>query len=248
MTTLFTDFDGVLFDSLPEAYRLGRFAYRGTDAREPVDARDYARFAALRFFVTRSAQYWRIFRLVEICGLDAPDADYRAAHARLAREGHEEKMRAFDAAFLGLRKKLIAEEHAFWLSLSKPYPFFEALKPRFLSAFSPIVVTTKNREAVLENLAQEGVRGVPEKILDKADCARFGGKRALIADFMARERVGRAVFVDDIPENVRECDGLPRLECLHAGWGYGDPRVPGLSPETVLARVDEASDREVKGS
>ena len=243
MTALFTDFDGVLFDSLPEAYRLGRFAYRGTDAREPVDAQEFTRFAALRFFVTHSAQYWRIFQLIEICGLDASDEAYRAAHATLVREGHEEEMRAFDAAFLGLRKKLIAEAHAFWLSLSTPYPFFEALKPLFLSAFPPIIVTTKNREAVLENLAQEGVCGVSEKILDKADCARFGGKRALIADFMARKRIERAVFIDDIPANVRECEGLPNLECLHAGWGYGDPRVPGLSSEAVFARIGETPNR-----
>ena len=232
---LFTDFDGVLFDSLPEAYRLGRAAYRGTDVHVPADAREFARFSALRFLVTHSAQYWQLFRLIDIHGTDAPEALYRAGFAELARDrGNDEAMRAFDEKFLALRKKLIAEEHAFWLSLSTPYPFLEALKPRFRGAFPPVVVTTKNREAVLENFAAEGIRGVPEKILDKADCARAGGKRALIAEYMARERVARGIFVDDVLANVRECDGVPNLRCLHAGWGYCDPREPGMPLPEIL--------------
>lgn len=239
MAALFLDFDGVLFDSLPEAYRLGRFAHRGTDVHVPADEREFAQFAALRFFVTHSAQYWRIFRLIETCGLGAPAAVYRAEHAKLARGGNEDAMRAFDEKFLALRKKLIAEEHGFWLSLSTPYPFFEAMKPRFRSAFPPIVVTTKNREAVLENFAQEGIQGVPEKILDKADCARFGGKRALISDFMARERIGHGIFVDDALSNIRECEAVPNLLRLHAGWGYCDPEHPGKPLSEILKIIEE---------
>lgn len=238
-TAIFTDFDGVLFDSLPEAYRLGRAAYRGTDVHVPADVSEFAQFSALRFFVTHSAQYWRLFRLIDLCGIGAPDAVYRAGYAALAGDrGNDEAMRAFDEKFLATRKKLIAEEHAFWLSLSTPYPFFEALKPRFRSAFPPVVVTTKNREAVLENFAAEGIRGVPEKILDKADCARAGGKRALIAEYMARERVARGIFVDDVLANVRECEPLPNLRCLHAGWGYCDPLEKGLTLEEILKQIE----------
>ncbi len=148
-------------------------------------------------------------------------------------------MRDFDEKFLALRKKLIAEEHDFWLSLSTPYPFLDAMKPRFRSAFPPIVVTTKNREAVLENFARENVRCTPEKILDKADCARFGSKRALIADFMARERIERGIFIDDILENIRDCAALPQLQCLHAGWGYCDPAAPGLSLQKILKLIEK---------
>lgn len=235
---LFTDFDGVLFDSLPEAYRLGRAAHRGTDVHAPADAQEFARFSALRFLVTHSAQYWQLFRLIDIHGTDAPEALYRAGFAELARDrGNDEAMRAFDEKFLALRKKLIAEEHAFWLSLSTPYPFLEALKPRFRGAFPPVIVTTKNRAAVLENLAAEGIRGVPEKILDKADCARAGGKRALIAEYMENNALARGVFVDDVLANIRECEPLPRLRCLHAGWGYCDPLEKGLTLEEILKQI-----------
>lgn len=234
---LFLDFDGVLFDSLPEAYRLGRFAYRGTDVHAPVDEADYARFSSLRFFVTHSAQYWRIFRLIDLIGLSGDDADYRNAYTQLVEEGHADEMRLFDENFLGLRKTLIAEEHAFWLSLSKPYPFFYEVKSLFRSASSPIIVTTKNRAAVLENLMQEGIFASPERIMDKADCLRAGGKRSLIASFMAREGIARGIFIDDILENIRECEGLPGLECLHAGWGYSAPSQSGLSPEEILTYI-----------
>lgn len=235
--TLFLDFDGVLFDSLLEAYLLGRFAYRGGDVHEPVEEEDYAVFASLRFFITYSAQYWRIFRIIELCGPDASLPAYREAYARLVKEEHSEEMRVFDERFLGLRKKLITEEHAFWLSLSKPYPFLEAVKPLFRSTLSPIIVTTKNRDAVVENMAQEGIVVIPEKIMDKADCLRAGGKRSLIADFMARESIEHGVFIDDILENIRECEELPGLKCLHAGWGYGDPLYPGLSSEEILTHI-----------
>ena len=99
-------------------------------------------------------------------------------------------------------------------------------------------MTTKNRAAVLENLAAEGIRGVPEKILDKADCARAGGKRALIAEYMENNALARGVFVDDVLANIRECEPLPRLRCLHAGWGYCDPLEKGLTLEEILKQIE----------
>lgn len=236
---LFLDFDGVLFDSLPEAYRLGRFAYRGTDVHAPVDEVDYACFSALRFLITNSAQYWRVFRLIDLCGGAAKDADYRAGYAELTTKGFESEMRQFDERFLSLRKKLIAEEHEFWLSLSTPYPFFKALIPRFNSAFPPVIVTTKNRDAVLENLTQAGVFGIPEKILDKADYARRGSKSGLISDYMKMHGIESGIFVDDVLENVRECSVVSNLECLHAGWGYCDPQMPGETFEEILKHIEQ---------
>lgn len=239
MTELFLDFDGVLFDSLPEAYRLGRFAYRGIDVHEPVDEKDFACFSSLRFFVTNSAQYWQVFRTIDECGVDAGMTNYRAVYAEVERSGFEYEKRDFDARFLTLRKELIAKEHNFWLSLSTPYPFFTALRPRFIGSRPPVIVTTKNREAVLENLAYVGVRGVSEKILDKADYARRGSKRGLIADYMEENCIARGIFVDDILANVQECAILPKLECLHAGWGYCDPQVPGKSVEEILKYIEQ---------
>ena len=50
MKTIFLDFDGVLFDSVKEAYLLSRCAYDGILPQEPINELEYSRFHKYRYF------------------------------------------------------------------------------------------------------------------------------------------------------------------------------------------------------
>lgn len=238
-SALFLDFDGVLFDSLPEAYCLGRTVLYGNDIHEKFDTQSFSAFRSARFLITRSAQYWRIFKILETHGNNLSIEKLRKEYKKLEVAGTPQEMLDFDENFLALRKQLICEKHDFWLSLSTPYPFLGKLRERFNSSCPPVIVTTKNRNAVLENLTREYILCPPENILDKQDCANYkNDKGALIADFMAKNKIERGFFVDDSIENIKNCSRVPGLVCLLAGWGYCDPSVPALSCENILKTIN----------
>ena len=56
-TLIFLDFDGVLCDSVKEAYLLTRFAYKNIDVKQPINNQDYQMFQNYRFLVANSWQY-----------------------------------------------------------------------------------------------------------------------------------------------------------------------------------------------
>ena len=64
MKTIFSDFDGVLFDSAKEAYLLARCAYYGIEAQYPVDVQEYLKYHKVRYLVSKSWQFYYIFELL----------------------------------------------------------------------------------------------------------------------------------------------------------------------------------------
>ena len=56
-TLIFLDFDGVLCDSVKEAYLLTRFAYKNIDVKQPINNQDYQMFQNYRFLVANSWHY-----------------------------------------------------------------------------------------------------------------------------------------------------------------------------------------------
>ena len=64
MKTIFSDFDGVLFDSVKEAYLLARFAYYGISPDKPVVQDEYYIFRKYRYLNTHSWQFYYFFLLV----------------------------------------------------------------------------------------------------------------------------------------------------------------------------------------
>ena len=49
---IFTDFDGVLFDSVKEAYLLARYAYYNIPIKDKIDENYYQKFKKYRYLIT----------------------------------------------------------------------------------------------------------------------------------------------------------------------------------------------------
>ena len=62
---VFLDFDGVLFDTVKEAYLLSRYAYDGISVFDDIDTDEYFVFEKLRFLVTNSWQYFYIMKIIK---------------------------------------------------------------------------------------------------------------------------------------------------------------------------------------
>ena len=64
MKTVFLDFDGVLFDTLREAFVLCRYAYSNINIFEPINEDIYKLFYKYKFLVFNSWQYYYIMKLL----------------------------------------------------------------------------------------------------------------------------------------------------------------------------------------
>ena len=65
MRTLFVDFDGVLYDTLKEAFVLCRYVCDGTDLFTPIEQDAYKMFYKYKFLVYHSWQYMYLWQAIK---------------------------------------------------------------------------------------------------------------------------------------------------------------------------------------
>ena len=111
-TLIFLDFDGVLCDSVKEAYLLTRFAYKNTDVKQPIDEENYQMFHNYRFLVANSWQYYILADILE--NFSYKNADFiEARYKYIVSQGKTDKCDEFNKKFLGKRKELMEQDFEF---------------------------------------------------------------------------------------------------------------------------------------
>ena len=126
-TLIFLDFDGVLCDSVKEAYLLTRFAYKNTDVKQPIDEENYQMFHNYRFLVANSWQYYILADILE--NFSYKNADFiEARYKYIVSQGKTDKCDEFNKKFLGKRKELMEQDFEFWNGLETPTNFLQKLK------------------------------------------------------------------------------------------------------------------------
>ena len=103
-TIIFLDFDGVLCDSVKEAYLLSRYAFYEISPFEKIDNEAFQKFKRFRTSVTNSWQYYNFY------------SDKK--------EGYNNITQEFNEKFLAKRKELITNHSEFWLNLETKTIFF----------------------------------------------------------------------------------------------------------------------------
>lgn len=143
----------------------------------------------------------------------------------LSREEFQEKVavsdsinKEFTLSFFEWRKKFLVADREKWLSLMKPYEDIV----NFLNSLpvSPLIITYKNREAVLELCNFYGLKIEEEKLFSgDNNVKKIENFNKLRESYPAK----KYVFVDDAIKNLVELrKNLSfKVEYIYASWGYG---------------------------
>ena len=219
MQTLFLDFDGVLFDTLKEAYILCRKVFCKTDIFEPIEPEIYERFFRYKFLVYNIWQYYYLIQAVQ-------QENVEFEFNRLVANRDIEAEARFERDFVGLRVELLEQYPDFVDSLESPFPFWDMVQN--LQGFDIVVVSRKNSFAIRRRI------GDRYKIIGKEELEHVVDKAEFIREYIAKNNVERAFFVDDNSHNLRPCEGIERLTCLLAGWGNIAIGESGMSAEEII--------------
>ncbi len=231
------DFDGVLSDSLLEAYLI---TWRVCGKLDPplCLGNSLPDLDDIRAFRDRRRAHWEAFsRLVPFGNRGE---DYLVIQSAVARgwSGDSQQefddfrrehfpaalLEAFHEEFYRERWELAARDHRAWLGLSDFYPGIPTALRRLAERFTLAIATSKDARSVGELLESHGVAGLfdREAILDKS----LGESKRVHLERL-RERYGcryrDLTFVDDKVAHLLDVQELGTGLFL-AGWGYNGPR------------------------
>lgn len=230
MNYVFLDFDGVIFDTLKEAYILCRYAYDGIGYFEPVDDIEYKKLYRYKFLVYNSWQYYYLMNLIK---QDLTDNELLSEYNRLLLNRDFDAEKDFDEKYYSARKDLMENYHDFWDKLESPFPFFHELKKHAEKLCTPIV-SKKNKKAIEYRLKQCGYSA---KIYGKDELEGYETKADFMAEYMKKHYIKKAYFVDDNSNNLKPCEKYPEITPLLAGWGNIAIGEKGLSPTEIMNAI-----------
>lgn len=230
MKALVLDFDGVISDSAPEAFRVALRTYRDLrpQAAMPADEESlYADFLSAMPLGNRAEDYGVTLAAFE-ARLPLPD---QAAYDRFYRAQDPSWLARFHERFYRVRADLARTRPEAWRAWMSPYPELLAILRRRAGEARLAIATAKDRVSVRDLLAGYGVADLfpDELVLDK-EAGR--SKRAHLERLRGELGCGfeELTFVDDKVSHLDSAAPLG-VRCVLAAWGYNGPREHALARE-----------------
>ena len=257
MRGLVLDFDGVVFNSAPEAYRVARRTYadvgpaRGAEAPlpDPGEAHEASLEAVLADPVYRG--------FVELMPLGNRAEDYAVILSLLEREvgvrdqaGYDREREAiaasyqdaYHARFYEVRTGFQDGHPEAWRALQGPYQPLVELLQRRAPDVELAIATAKDRRSVRLLLEDHGLGGLfpDERVMDK-ETGRSKAVHLQVLSGVLGIPLPEITFVDD---KVNHLDAVAPLgvRCVLAAWGYNGDRERDLARESgyVVCPLAEA--------
>lgn len=239
------DFDGVVWDSVDEAFEIAWHTWTRLHAPLPTPKDDMRRrFREARWQCKDGHDFYVVMHLLAA----SPPGDVGRMSAEAFREVRMDPEVGLDSdrfveAFYARRAEMRDTDREAWLSLQRPYPgVVEQVKQMQATVRGVAIATTKDAESARALLELAGLGDLPifgrEVSLDKRD-----HMRAIARTFDIP--VGRIAFVDDLLENLLPLAPLGVSLGL-AGWGYNTPEeqrraetlgIPVMALDTLARQV-----------
>lgn len=227
-TIVFLDFDGVLCDSIKEAYLLSRYAYYGADVHDAIDSL-FERFKKHRYLVTNS---WQYFLLIEILNNFSEDEVVYSKFKKSIIKKNIQEYQDLNLKFIFKRNELINNDLDFWNTLETPTSFLLKLKNEIQKNNNYAILSTKTKNAIKAKFNYWNINFNENRILGKEDIKDFS-KGQFIRNYLSFNGFKDAILVDDSIDNINSCKNL-NIKALLTNWGYVSPFAKGISEDEVI--------------
>lgn len=229
---LFSDFDGVLFDTIKEAYIICRHAFADVDYSEKIDERKYKNFYRFKFLVYNS---WQYYYLMKLLNENISDDELITKYNIFMNNRDLQAEKSFDKKYYASREELMQKYHDFWDKLEAPFEFFYLVKNAVeTKKLDLVIVSKKNKPAIIYRLEQYGLRIPHDKIFGKDELTGYSTKADFMSEYMQKYNIGTAYFVDDNSHNLTPCKKYHDIIPLLAGWGNIKLGETGLTNKEVM--------------
>jgi len=229
---LFLDFDGVLFDTVKEAYAVATIATNKYSTISEVDfnTTHYKNFRDLRYLVSPAWNYKYILEELE------KDKVSKADLVKKLRDAKKSDYKEFEKLFFKTRKYLKYYNYEEWIKLNQPFDFLFDIK-NILENYSNrvYIITTKDRDTIVELFRIYNIKFDKDRIFDKDDYESLGSKKNIIQNLI----IGKNnIFIDDSYKHINDCKSIEYLTTIQASWGYVDrSKVKYIDKEDIIDKI-----------
>jgi len=222
------DFDGILLNSVLEVAVTAYNAVSGklATSKEELPSGCLESFVRNRFHFQPAGDVLPLMGWCLEYGSVEPERILSAKEYRSLLEAEKRPIRERTEKFFSTRKLFVERNREKWLALNEPYePLWSSL--RELGAGRVVILTNKNRQAVLDLTEHFNLRLEPENVYSGDGAVK---KDENLRKLHARFRASHYLFVDDSLGNLRELrEDFPaggtelELRLAFGTWGYLGP-------------------------
>ena len=238
---IFLDFDGVLFDTLHEVYAMTMIALGHSFRVQDLDfkSKHFIKFSQFRYLIGPAWNYYYLAQSIEKKTAN-PKLDLETEYKKLLARRKNLEHRSFEKSFFNTRKKLREKNHNQWLSLISPYNIVSELRG-LISDFRNnfFLVTTRDRESVLELLNLNNLKFSESHIFTKMDYVYYNSKANIIQDLIGKHKIAQSIFIDDLEEHLEACRSIKNLLTIQAKWGYVVPSTKEDNSASLLQELEK---------
>lgn len=238
---IFLDFDGVLFDTVKEAYCVSIIAQGRAAHISEVDlgSPHFREFCRYRYLIGPAWNYFYLLGSIDEMQGDSK-LDPERAFRQAVKNSIPDEYRPFEEEFFRSRRRLRETELECWLSLSAPYGIVDDLRPLLKEQSEKFfMVTTRDRESVLHLLRQYRVDFPEANVLAGEEYAVHNSKRDIIQRLIRDHRIEESVFIDDLEEHLMACKTIENLLPVQARWGYVTPEIKEDNSASVFQGIEK---------
>ena len=222
-----------MFDTLKEVYLVNRCLYCKKSLFEEVDKVNYSFYSKYKYLVYN---IWMFYYYNPLLFDGCKDVVSSFSAALLNRDVEAEN--AFCDEFLKIRADLVKNNYDFWKSLETPYDFFFEIK-KLYEEIQPeiIVVSKKNKAAIVERFHSYGFNLSEEKVFAREVLDKYTTKGEFMVEYMTKNGFENAIFVDDNNNNLKTCDKYPQIKQILALWGNSQPDLEGYNQTEAFEEI-----------
>ena len=241
---IFLDFDGVLFDTVREAYSVAVITSGKYNTIDEIDfeAQQYLNFKKLRYLISPAWNYKYLLEELELSeDINTIKENFLKKIKTVSKNNYED----FETKFFNTRNYLKKEEYGKWFRLNTPFPFLSEIKFLFYNFKNLVyIVTTKDKETVLKLLNLENIEFDSNRIFDKEDYEKFSNKKSIIKKLIKKNEC--SIFIDDSDKHIKDCSKIKGLKCFQPDWGYVSLDSKTVNHDLIINEINSLIDRRGK--
>ena len=218
-------------------YLVNRAQYKGIDVLAPIDENEYRLYSKYKFLVYNIWMFAYYNPLIFDCENENEIINRFKTSLEARNRNQEEK---FYADFLSIRYDLIKKHYDFWKNLEEPYEFFFFIKELYKNIpDNVIVVSKKNKSSIIERFESYEFNLDKDKIFADEILSGYSSKGEFIEEYMKKNNISSAVFVDDNLNNLLSAKDNPKVEVILALWGNTPPNSKGYTQKEAQEKIKD---------
>ncbi|MBU0580537.1 MAG: hypothetical protein KKA19_05110 [Candidatus Margulisbacteria bacterium] len=238
---VFLDFDGVLFDTVKEAYIICKLAENKgfSIAEASFQDTEYKLFKEYRYLIAHAWEYQALLAVIKKY-LNQEITDCEAEFLQASKTLDPYKSEAYEKNYFRQRTILRESNQEKWLEFNEPYQFLYDIARNIENYLEQVyIITTKDKPAVLDLFLSRCGLLNRCKVYDKDSCRKYNTKGGLIANLMDKNKYLRGLYIDDCLLHLKSAQYLQNVECYLASWGYTARNQEGISQDEAVKKIND---------